>query len=80
LLRRYLDFEKQDKHLYIENQDEYLELLNYQHRLESQTFWNNREKFVLLIENFTHDSIDMEEFEIAFSKLWWKTFQADEAF
>lgn len=43
LLRRFLDFKKQDKNLYNENPDEYLELLDYRVRLEHQGFCNNRE-------------------------------------
>lgn len=80
LLKRLLDFKKQDKHLYWENQDEYMELLHYRGRLEDHAFWNNREQFVLLMENFIHNSIDMEEFEIAFSILWRETLKADKAF
>jgi hypothetical protein len=48
--------------------------------LEDHAFWNNREQFVLLMKNFIHDSIDMEEFEIAFSRLWWETIKAYDAF
>jgi len=80
LLRRFLDFKKQGKNLYRENRDEYMELLHYRCMLEDHAFWNNREQFVLLMKNFIHDSIDMEEFEIAFSRLWWETIKAYDAF
>jgi len=80
LLRRFLDFKKQGKDLYKENRDEYFELLHYRGRLEDHAFWNNREQFVLLMENFIHDSIDIEQFQYAFSRLWRETFKADKAF
>jgi len=80
LLRRFLDFKNQGKDLYGENRDQYIELLHYQGRLQDQAFWKNREQFVLLMENFIHNSIDMEEFEIAFTRLWRKTFRAERAF
>lgn len=80
LLRRFLDFEKQGKDLYTENRDEYLELLHYRGTLEDYTFWKSREQFVLLMENFVNDSIDMEQFKIAFSRLWWENMEAHDAF
>ena len=80
LLRRFLDYKNQDKDLYRENRDEYMELLHYRGRLADHTFWNNKEQFILLMENLVNDSIDMEEFEIAFSQLWRETFKADKAF
>lgn len=80
LLRRFLNFEKQGKDLYTENRDEYLELLHYRGRLEDHSFWNNREQFVLSMENFIHDSIDIEQFKYAFSRLWRETFEANKAF
>lgn len=80
LLRRFLDFKKKGRSLYKENRDEYLELLHYRSRLENHTFWYNREQFVFLMENFIHDLINMEEFEIAFSRLWYKTLEVDKTF
>jgi len=73
LLRRFLDFEKQGKSiydLYLEKRDEYMELSAYQCMLEDYIFWKSREQFALLMENYVHDSIDFEDFEIAFSRLW----------
>ena len=80
LLKGFLDLKEQGKDLYGENRDQYIELLHYQGRLQDHAFWNNREQFVLLMENFIHNSIDMEEFEIAFSQLWWKSMKEDKAF
>jgi len=80
LLKRFLNFKKQDKSLYRENREEYMELLHYKCRLEGQIYWENRKEFVLLMENFVNDSIDMEEFEIAFSRLWRETFKASMSF
>ena len=83
LLKRFLDFEKQGKNtydLYLENRDEYMELLHYRGRLEDHAFWKSKEQFVLLMENYVHNSIDFDHFEIAFSRLWKETFRADRAF
>ena len=80
LLRRFLDFRKQSKDLYRENQDEYMELQEYRCALYHHIFWKSKEQFVLLMENFIHNSIDMEEFEIAFTRLWRETFKANKAF
>jgi len=79
LVRHFLDLEKQDKNLYSENRDEYLELLKYRSVVYDHIFWESREQFVLLMDNFIHDSIDMEEFESAFSQLYRKTTKAYEA-
>ena len=76
LLRRFLDFNKQGKDLYTENRDEYMELQEYRSALYHHIFWKSRE----LMENFIHDSIDMEQFEIAFSRLWWKSMKEYDAF
>ena len=39
-----------------------------------------KEQFVLLMENYTHNSIDMKQFEIAFSQLWWETMKVYDTF
>jgi len=80
LLRRFLDFKKQGKDLYTENRDEYLELLHYQSKLQDYIFWKSREQFALLMENLVNDSIDMEQFEIAFSRLWRENMKEHDAF
>jgi hypothetical protein len=83
LLRRFLDFKNQGKNiydLYLENQDEYMELQEYRCALYHHIFWKSKEEFALLMENYLHDSIDFEEFEIAFSRLWWEMMEEDEAF
>jgi len=80
LVKRFLDFEKQGKNLYTENRDQYMELLDYHCMLEDYAFWKKKKQFVLLMDNFIHDSIDMEEFEIAFSQLYRKTGEAHDAF
>ena len=79
LLKRFLDFKNKGKDLYTENRDEYMELQEYRCALYHHIFWKNKEQFVLLMENYTHNSIDIEQFEIAFSQLWWKTMEQDEA-
>ena len=77
LLRRFLDSKKQGKDL---DREKDSELLHYQSKLQDSIFWKSRDQFALLMENFINDSIDMEEFEIAFSRLWWETLKADKAF
>lgn len=80
LLKRFLDFKNKGKDLYTENRDEYMELLEYRCALYHHIFWKSKEQFVLLMENYTHNSIDTEQFEIAFSQLWKETFRAESAF
>ena len=80
LLKRFLDFRKQSKDLYRENRDEYMELQEYRCALYHHIFWKSKEQFVLLMDNFIQDSIDMEQFEIAFSQLWWETMKVYDAF
>jgi len=80
LLRRFLDFKKQGKDLDTENRDECLELSRYQSKIQNYIFWKSREQFALLMENFVNDSIEMEEFENAFSRLWWKSMKEDDTF
>lgn len=80
LLRRFLNFRKQGRDLYRENKDEYMELQEYRCALYHHIFWKSKEQFVLLMDNFIHDFIDMEQFEIAFSQLWWENMKAYDAF
>jgi len=79
LLRRFLDFKKQGKDLYTEKRDEFFELLHYQSKLQDYIFWTRRKEFVLCMENYVHDSIDFEHFEMAFSRLWWESMKEDDA-
>ena len=80
LLRRFLNFRKQGRDLYRENKDEYMELQEYRCALYHHIFWKSKEQFVLLMDNFIHDFMDMEQFEIAFSQLWWENMKAFDAF
>ena len=80
LLRRFLDSQKQGKNFHRENRAEDSELLHYQSKLQDSIFWKSREQFALLLENFVNDLINMEEFEIAFSQLWWETMKVYDAF
>ena len=79
LLRRFLDFKNQGKDLYTENRDEYMELQEYRCALYHHIFWTRRKEFVLCMKTYVHDSIDFEQFEIDFSKLWWKSMKEDKA-
>lgn len=80
LFKRFLDFQKQGKHLQDENQDEYLELLDYRCASEEHVFWKSRRQFTLLMENFINDSIDAEELSDSFSGLHRKTVDAHDTF
>ena len=79
LLRRFLDFKNQGKDLYTENRDEYMELQEYRCALYHHIFWTRRKEFVLCMKTYVHDSIDFEQFEIAFSQLWWDSMEEDKA-
>jgi hypothetical protein len=56
------------------------ELSSYDSKLQDSIFWKRKEQFVLLMENYTHNSIDMEQFEIGFSRLWWDSMKEDATF
>jgi hypothetical protein len=56
------------------------ELSNYDSKLQDFIFWKRREKFALLMENLLTDSINMEEFQIGFSLLWWESMDEDATF
>ena len=57
-----------------------MELQKYRCALYDHICWKSKEQFVLLMDNFIQDSIDMEQFEIAFSQLWWETMKVYDAF
>jgi hypothetical protein len=80
LLNHFLDLKKQGKDLYTENRDAYMEFQEYRCALYHHIFWKSKEQFVLLMENYTHNSIDMEQFEIAFSQLWKETMKVYDTF
>ena len=82
LLKSFLDFRKQGKSiydLYLEKRNEYLEFSRYQSMVSDCIFWRRRKEFVLCMENYVNDSIDFEDFEIAFSQLWRKSITEDKA-
>lgn len=80
LLKRFLDFKNKGKDLYTENRDEYMELQEYRCALYHHIFWKSKEQFVSLMANYTHNSIDFEHFEIAFSRLWKETMKVYHTF
>ncbi len=67
------DLKNQGKNLFIENPEEDSELSKYNIAVEEQIFLTRRKDFVLLMKNFIDNTIDFEEFEIAFSLLYRKT-------
>ena len=56
-----------------ENPKKRMELLSYQGVLSNHLFWLEREKFLVIIEKFLNNTIEFEQFEDEFSKLWVKT-------
>lgn len=80
LLKRSLDCKKQNKSLDQDNPEEYSELIQYQIIVYDHICWNHRKEFVLLMENFVNDLLDLEQFEIPFSLLWCKTMKEYEIF
>ena len=58
---------------YQKNPQKYNELLCYQSVLSNHLFWLEREKFLVIIEKFLNNTIEFEQFEDEFSKLWVKT-------
>ena len=56
-----------------ENPQKYNELLNYQGILENHLFRLEREEFLVIIEKFLNNTIEFEQFEDEFSKLWVQT-------
>ena len=73
LLKRLQDFKNQGKNLFIENPEEDSELSKYNIAVEEQVFWTHREDFFLLMKNFLDNILDFDEFETAFSLLYWRT-------
>jgi hypothetical protein len=73
LVIRSQDLKNQGKSLFIENPEEDSELSKYNIAVEEQVFWTYREDFFLLMKNFIDNIFDFDEFETAFSLLYWKT-------
>ena len=73
LVIRSQDLKNQGKNLFLENPEEDSELSKYNIGVEEQVFWTHRENFVLIMKNFLDNIIDFDEFETAFSLLYWKT-------
>jgi hypothetical protein len=47
--------------------------LSYQSVLSNHLFWLEREEFLVIIEKFLNNTIEFEQFEDEFSKLWVQT-------
>ena len=80
LLKRSQDLKNKGKNLLIENPEEGFELSKYNVVVEEHIFLTRRKDFLLLMKNFIDNIIDFEEFEITFSKLYWKTSEEYDAF
>ena len=73
LVIRSQDLKNQGKTLFRENPEEYSELLEYEIAIEEQIFWNNREEFFPVMKDFLDNIINFDEFETAFTLLYYKT-------
>ena len=73
LVIRSQDLKNQGKNLFLENPEEDSELSKYNIAVEEQVFWTHREDFFLLMKNFLDNILDFDEFETAFSLLYWRT-------
>ena len=73
LVIRSRDLKNQGKTLFRENPEEYSELLDYEIAVEEQIFWTNRGEFFLVMKNFLDNMINFDEFETAFTLLYYKT-------
>ena len=67
------DLKNQGKTLFRENPEEYSELLDYEIAVEEQIFWTNRGEFFLVMKDFLDNIINFDEFETAFTLLYYKT-------
>ena len=73
LIVRSRDLKNQGKSLFRENREEYSELLGYKMTVEEQFFWTNRGEFFLVMKDFLDNIINFDEFETAFTLLYYKT-------
>ena len=73
LVIRSRDLKNQGKTLFRENPEEYSELLDYEIAVEEQIFWTNRGEFFLGMKDFLDNIINFDEFETAFTLLYYKT-------
>ena len=56
-----------------ENPKKRMELLRYQIVLSNHIFWLKRKEFLVIIEKFLNNTVEFEQFEDEFSKLWFQT-------
>lgn len=56
-----------------ENPKKRMELLRYQIVLSNHIFWLKRKEFLVIIEKFLNNTVEFEQFENEFSKLWFQT-------
>ena len=73
LVIRSQDLKNQGKNLFLENPEEDSELSKYNIAVEEQIFWTNRGEFFLVMKDFLDNIINFDEFETAFTLLYYKT-------
>ena len=72
LVIRSEELNKQGKNFYRENVEEYFELNRYDIGVEEEVFWTKQEAFVKIMKNFLDNILDFDEFETAFTLLYWE--------
>ena len=80
LVKRLLDLRNQGKILFHENRKEFFELIQYDIVVEEQVYWAHHDEFVKIIKNFLVNNISFDEFETAFSVLYYKVRKEFESF
>ena len=79
-MKRSQDLRAEGKNLFIENREEDSELVQYDIIVEEYIFLTRRNDFLLLMKNFIDNIIDFEEFETAFTRLYWKAIEEYDTF
>jgi len=70
LLKKAESFKNEGKFLFDENREEYCKLLSYGILLESQIYYNRKDDYLSLIEDYRRGTIDAVVFRLAFLKMY----------
>ena len=71
LISLYLNFKNENKSMISEDSTSLTKLRKYEGQLCDHLFWVKRSDFFLLIRNYITNSINIEQFNIEFSFLWY---------
>lgn len=80
LVKHLLDLRNKKKFLFHENRKEFLELLEYNMVVEEHVYLTHYDEFVKIIKNFLVNKINFDEFETAFSLLYYKVRKESKSF